>query len=502
MPPNAVEPGTRLVDRYRLEEHLGEAARHVVLAGARRAARPAGRRLPARRGREPAPTGSCAPPAARPRSPTPGSCGSSTPARSTDVVYVVTEWVRATQPHRPAGRRAAAAGRGARSWPPEVADALAAAHGEGLAHLCLQPEHVLRTAHGQVKVVGLAVDAAVRGVEADRPGRRGPPRRRGRGGVALRRAHRALARARGRPGWPPAPYDGDALCSPRQVRAGIPHDLDQVVCRALGSRGSGGAALVTPGGARHGARRRATSRPGSRAVRPAGTGTTDSFPPGRLAPYERLDGRAGRTQPHDRAGLGASWRSSWCVGLGLAGWQLVITVAGRRRRPGGVDRRRQLRPTGSRRPDRRPVEVAAVTSFDPPPDGNGEENDDRAALAVDGDRSTAWTTKTYFDQFGPAGLKDGVGLVLDLGRADADVSRCGRAPRAATGLSCAPPTSRAAALDDFDAGRRSGRRRRPRRAAARPRPLRARYLLVWLTVAAGGRRPTTAARSPRSSVRG
>ena len=42
----------------------------------------------------------------------------------------------------------------------DVADALASAHRQGLAHLCLQPDHVLRTSHGQLKVAGLAVDAA------------------------------------------------------------------------------------------------------------------------------------------------------------------------------------------------------------------------------------------------------------------------------------------------------------------------------------------------------
>jgi hypothetical protein len=36
-------------------------------------------------------------------------------------------------------------------------------------------------------------------------------------------------------------------------------------------------------------------------------------------------------------------------------------------------------------------------------------------LVVDRDPSTVWTTKEYFDPFGPNGLKTGVGLVLDLG---------------------------------------------------------------------------------------
>jgi serine/threonine kinase PknH len=57
--------------------------------------------------------------------------------------------------------------------------------------------------------------------------------------------------------------------------------------------------------------------------------------------------------------------------------------------------------------------------FDPQ-SGNGE-NPQEASLAVDGDAGTAWTTLRYIQQFGPRGLKTGVGLVLDLG-ASHDVS--------------------------------------------------------------------------------
>lgn len=62
-----------------------------------------------------------------------------------------------------------------------------------------------------------------------------------------------------------------------------------------------------------------------------------------------------------------------------------------------------------------PVPVAQVTDLDPPPDGNGEENPDLAGLAVDGDPGTSWQTMEYYrnPQFG--NLKEGVGLVLDLG---------------------------------------------------------------------------------------
>jgi len=62
----------------------------------------------------------------------------------------------------------------------------------------------------------------------------------------------------------------------------------------------------------------------------------------------------------------------------------------------------------------RPLAIAAVDDFDPggsPP----EENSDLAPLAVDGNRSTSWHTVTYFGNPALGGLKDGVGLAVDLG---------------------------------------------------------------------------------------
>lgn len=69
-----------------------------------------------------------------------------------------------------------------------------------------------------------------------------------------------------------------------------------------------------------------------------------------------------------------------------------------------------------------PLTVAGVSDLDPPPAGNGEENPDLAPLAVDGNPSTAWETMEYFRDPRLGRLKDGVGLVVDLGGAE-EVSR-------------------------------------------------------------------------------
>ena len=61
------------------------------------------------------------------------------------------------------------------------------------------------------------------------------------------------------------------------------------------------------------------------------------------------------------------------------------------------------------------VAVTAATSFDPEGD-DGEENESTAALAVDGDPASAWVTSTYNSaDFG--GLKSGLGLILTLDQA-------------------------------------------------------------------------------------
>jgi hypothetical protein len=60
------------------------------------------------------------------------------------------------------------------------------------------------------------------------------------------------------------------------------------------------------------------------------------------------------------------------------------------------------------------VQIVAARSFDPESqDPVKEENESQVSLAIDGDRNTAWRTEGYNQNLGV--LKQGVGLVLDLG---------------------------------------------------------------------------------------
>jgi putative peptidoglycan lipid II flippase len=59
-----------------------------------------------------------------------------------------------------------------------------------------------------------------------------------------------------------------------------------------------------------------------------------------------------------------------------------------------------------------PIEPEGITSYDP--GGDGDENNELTDLAIDGDTSTSWNSRTYLaDNWG--NLKDGVGLAIDLG---------------------------------------------------------------------------------------
>ncbi|WP_107766171.1 protein kinase family protein [Nocardioides terrigena] len=150
--------------------------------------------------------------------------------RLDDLCFVVNEWGQGTSldvmlandgPLQP--RRAA--------WiVSEVADSLALAHAAGLAHGRLVPENVLVDHHGQVRIIGFGVDAALHGLP---PGRRSAD--------LVDAAALLYAALTGK--WagvsssqlPAAPTDHGAVLRPRRVRAGIPRALDALCDQVINS---------------------------------------------------------------------------------------------------------------------------------------------------------------------------------------------------------------------------------------------------------------------------
>ena len=113
----------------------------------------------------------------------------------------------------------------------EAAEAMAHAHEAGLAHLCLTPEHLVWTAGSTVKLLGLGVDAVLNDVTSEDPAR-ADTEGLGRLLYAGLTGHWP-GDEQDSGGLPLAPMDDGHFCTPRQVTAGVPGYLDAIVCRAI-----------------------------------------------------------------------------------------------------------------------------------------------------------------------------------------------------------------------------------------------------------------------------
>jgi serine/threonine protein kinase len=151
-----------------------------------------------------------------------------------DLVYVVHEWlpdaveltaVLAAGPMQPYE---------ADQMVRQLAEAMAAAHREGLAHLKLTPYAVLRTDGGQFRIRGLAVAAALHGRESARPQREDTEAIGALLYAALTHRWPYPEDAHGLTGLPP----DIGLVPPDQVRAGVHRGLSELAMRALVNNGA------------------------------------------------------------------------------------------------------------------------------------------------------------------------------------------------------------------------------------------------------------------------
>lgn len=313
----------------------------------------------------------------------------------------------------------------------QVAEALAAAHRDGLTHLLLRPGSVLITPDGGVKVAGLATEAAVYGATAGDPGVIDAA---GVGSV-LYAALTGRWPDGGGQGLPEAPTIDGRVASPRQVRHGVPRLLDEIADRTLGNATrhhstplrspaevvdalTSGASTGRVNGLLGGFDDTGTDsdRPPALLDSPAiPLVSTAAVPSARLRdePTSRPAGRLGRI-------VGVLAGALLLVAATLVGLDLLLSAVD----GGGDEDGTQAVPTSSvtpspttaqPAPEPTPLAISAAVDFDPPPDGSGDENPEDTQLAVDGDPETAWVTQNYFDPL--EDQKPGVGLYLDLGAA-------------------------------------------------------------------------------------
>ncbi|QIJ63628.1 protein kinase family protein [Streptomyces sp. JB150] len=404
-----------------------------------------------------------------------------------DLVYVVHEWL----PDATELTTLLSAGplepHDAYQLVSQVASAMAAAHREGLAHLRLNPNAVLRTSTGQWRIRGLAVNAALRGISSDTPQQ------------ADTEAIGALLYAALTQRWP---YENDAyglsglpkdvgLIAPDQVRAGVHRGLSELAMRALANDGATASRHESPCTTPEELVKAIGEMPRIRPPEP-----TFTAPP----EYQRTtyqQGTYGRTAPHpgvtqpvatpppplqSRTGKALKWAVSALLiaALGLGSWQLADALMDQ---GGKADDPNQTQTTDSEdkntaKPKKpQPIAIQQARDFDPfGKDGSEKPGD--ISKVYDGTPGTYWQTDYYLGaKFG--NLKSGVGVILDLGK----VQEVGNV--SVTFVGSTSVELRAAEGDaepqTFDAYARVAGGAGTTVQLKPGKELKARYLLVWLT---------------------
>jgi hypothetical protein len=354
----------------------------------------------------------------------------------------------------------------------DVADAIDSAHQVGAVHGALTPGKLLLTDTGEMRVIGFGIDAALHPHPAAEVDGMGEDVRRL--GVLL------FAALTGR-----SPHAAE---SPRQVRAGVPRPLDELCVQLLGGRSFSAGQMRDRLDGYLGQQSQGNLL--SEMMRDVGPTI-----PRRRAPLPAPEQQ--RQQPQEQP----HWlRLAGLIAIG--GLLLVaIAVAVRFNLPDAFDQ-----PGDTTSPSAAPSTwpISSISDFDPVSGGgNGEENPVAVGLATDGDPDTSWTTVTYFGDPRLGLLKDGVGLLVDLGEertfsevvvtlgsGATDVSLL-----IAPGVSPAPTSVEGFTLAASSAAATESVRLRPDGSVT------TRYLVIWLTrlpPVAGGYRGAVAEIEVRS----
>ena len=335
------------------------------------------------------------------------------------LVYVVHEWLPDATPLSTLLLNGPLPAHEAYQLVSQLAQAMAAAHSEGLAHLRLTPGTVLRTGEGQFRIRGLAVAAALRGLTSDAPQR------------ADTEAIGALLYAALTQRWP---YEEDAhglrgvtaltkgtLIPPDQVRAGVHRGLSELAMRALANDGATACRERPPCTTPDSLVKAVAELP--RILPPTPEPPAANY---RRTPAAAGRGRGGTGPAADappalpgRTGNLLKWGVSALLiaAVGLGSWQLADALMGGNAFGRDTTESSTTDPGGkpSESPTGKPVTIVDARDFDPF-SSDQEENGDIVTSAFDGNADTFWHTDIYYSRPDLGGLKDGVGIVLDLGK--------------------------------------------------------------------------------------
>ncbi|MER8071734.1 protein kinase family protein [Streptomyces sp. NPDC094034] len=409
-----------------------------------------------------------------------------------DLVYVVHEWLPDAVELTALLASGPLEAHEAYQLVSQVSQAMAAAHREGLAHLRLTPGAVLRTSTGQYRIRGLAVNAALRGISADRPQRTDTE------------AIGALLYAALTQRWP---YETDAyglsglpkgvgLIAPDQVRAGVHRGLSELAMRALINDGAHASRQEPPCTTPDELAAAVAEMPRIRPPEP-----TFTAPP----EYQRTtyqQGTYGRSQPglgapplppvappppplQSRTGKALKWTVAALLiaALGLGSWQVADRLLDQSNESDTTPTQPVTDDDKAPKP-LKPLRIADAAEF--MPSGSGI----KPALvpnAIDGKPGTAWITLQYqnYPNFGNLpDRKQGSGIIVDLGSVkdvsgiDIDMYRKGqKAEVLAAGADASDPSALADFSQRLTKLETVGRTLK----TTLDKPVRTRYVLIHIT---------------------
>jgi hypothetical protein len=332
----------------------------------------------------------------------------------------------------------------------DAARAMSGAHAVGQAHLRLTPDTLRWTRSSGIKITGLGIDAALAGNGLTGAAAYDPA-------VADTIALAALLYAALTGYWPgdlpsrlpAAPVSDGAVCTPRQVSADVSSAVDSVVTRALLQRPTRqGPPIQTPGEfadalssvappvplpepapAPRGYHDRGRygpdpNNPETWPVPERGAGGTVPYPPPSGQFPAAGGGYGGPYQPHsgeEEAERGGASRVMLTVVVVLVLVVIAATVwaVGLRKTSSPPAKSSGSHPSASHSATGAgaPLTPVGDSTFNiyGSPAGNTEDPA-TAALAIDGNPSTAWATDFYLNNPNMGGLKPGTGLLIDMGK--------------------------------------------------------------------------------------
>ena len=346
----------------------------------------------------------------------------------------------------------------------EVADALSGVHGLGLYHLRINPDTVILTPDGHVKIVGLLIEAALRPAPGNAlpRGLHHTPEQTDVTDLGRLLYACLVSRWPGGPAFslPAAPVAGRNLMSPRQVRAGVSPALDAVCDQVLGDPprhratrlGSANdvvnaltKVLGTADASADLERRlrqpipKVTSTPPINIPDEAGSAGSGNSPRSRSATSPahgetedsvrvtliRQPSAPPPSRPLRRHGTpaGPAKPRRWLALVAAMGLLLLATgigsavVLNQREGTAALPGQQSSAGPSSTGTPAGPYEIAGGRAFDPQGDPPHSENNGEVKRAFDGNPETRWRTVNYIGDPKLGGVKRGVGVVLDLGRA-------------------------------------------------------------------------------------